>query len=176
MIDLDQIEQRIGRGQVTPADIQSLATEADSLKLSIGSVLERVGRGYSGASEVAALFGAVEAAYSVLYKRPTAAQRRQSDLAAQAAAVAQANADRVAASLAQAAAEDAARLAWQSTAQTVEAERSAAIEAKSTVERFNAAKAASDELLKEKAKKKRDLEDTLDAGTPPVVGPNDNQA
>ena len=162
MINLDDIQGRIDRGQVTDGDVQAMVAEAGNQSVTIPTaVLDRVGRGYRNPSDVATVFSLLEGKYSASFGRQTRAQKIAADRAAQQAAIASAQAARDAAAAAQAATDAAQLQAWQTTAAQAEAARLAAVQAQAAADRFNANQATAAALIADRHDKAQRLQDVL---------------
>ena len=162
MINLDDIQSRLDRGQTTEADVQNLVTEAASQSVSIPqAALDRLGRGYRNPSDLSAVFALLESKYSTAFGRQTRAQKTSADIAAQQTAIAAAQATRQATSAAQAASEIAQQQAWQTTAAQAQSAHEATVQAQAALDRFNANQAATAAIIAANHDKAQRLQDVL---------------
>lgn len=162
MINLDDIQSRLDRGQFAISDVQILLGEINTQGLSADpTALDRINKGYRTISDIYALFAPVEAKYFTLYGRQTSAQKKAADIAAQQAAIVAAQAARQAASAAQAASESAQQQAWQTTAAQAQSAHEATVQAQAALDRFNANQAATAAIIAANHDKAQRLQDVL---------------
>jgi hypothetical protein len=162
MINLDEIQVRLDRGEVSAADAQLLADEADNLKLKLDAVvIDRLSRGLMSVQDAQYIFMAVEDEYSTQYHRPTHAAQIAADKAKTDSIAAKADADRAAAAVASAQKDAADQAARAAIAAKVAADAQAAADQKKAQEQFAANQKVSDAILAEKKTLAQKLKDAL---------------